>query len=106
MTQEQPEQSAAGADGELDRHRRQIDEIDESLVGLLARRFGVTAEIGRYKAANGIAPADARREAEHLTRMRAVAERAGLDPDFAERILRELMAEVVRRHDEIARDAG
>ncbi len=86
---------------ELAEHRRLIDEIDESLVQLLARRFEVTADIGQLKTAAGLAAVDKQREAEHLAHVGNMAEQAGLDPEIAQMVLQQIIAEVVRRHGEI-----
>ena len=87
---------------ELARHREQIDDIDARLIRLLAERFDVTGQIGLLKAAAEIPPEDPEREAAHIARMRQLAADAGLNADMAERVLREVMAEVVRRHEEVA----
>ena len=51
-------------------------------------------------------PADPVREAEQLERMRALAVEAGLDPAFAEKLLRFILAEVIRHHEEISAESG
>jgi chorismate mutase len=43
-------------------------------------------------------PADPVREAEQIARLRALAEDARLDPEFAEKFLNFVVAEVVRHH--------
>lgn len=86
----------------LTKYRRLIDEIDESLVRLLAQRFEVTGKIGRLKTETGLGAVDEQREVEHLAQMGAVAAEAGLDPEFAQVLLRRIFTEVVRRHNEIA----
>ncbi len=90
------------ASEELAEHRKLIDEIDESMVRLLARRFEVTADIGQLKTAAGLAAVDEQREDAHLAHIGKVAEQAGLDPEIAQMVLRQIIAEVVRRHIEIS----
>lgn len=44
-------------------------------------------------------PADPAREAQQIARLRALAEDAKLDPEFAEKFLNFVIAEVVRHHE-------
>ncbi len=83
--------------------RKSIDNLDAALVCLLAERFQVTEKVGHLKATHGIAAVDPKREAAQSTRMRALAGKAGLDPEFAEQLLRLILKSVVRNHRAIAR---
>jgi chorismate mutase len=83
---------------ELRRLRDSIDNIDAALVHLLAERFKFTKAVGKFKAAQGLPPADPAREAEQIARLRALAESARLDPDFAEKFLAFIVREVIRHH--------
>ncbi len=89
---------------DLWRLRRSIDNIDSALVHMLAERFRVTREVGLLKATRSLPSVDASREAAQVAKLRALAEKAGLDPDFAEGFIRGVMTEVVRQHDAIARE--
>jgi chorismate mutase len=84
---------------ELLRLRMSIDNMDAALVHLLAERFKITQQVGELKAAHGLPPADPRREAQQIERLRALAEEARLDPEFAEKFLNFVVAEVVRHHE-------
>ncbi|HVV65632.1 MAG TPA: chorismate mutase [Rhizomicrobium sp.] len=88
-------------EGELKRLRDSIDNIDAALVHLLAERFKFTKAVGRFKAKNGLPPADPAREAEQIERLRALARSAKLDPDFAEKFLAFIVREVIRHHEAI-----
>ncbi len=88
---------------ELDRLRSSIDNMDAALVHLLAERFKVTQQVGRLKASHGLPPADPQRESEQIARLRRLAEESHLDPEFAEKFLNFVVAEVVRHHEAIAR---
>jgi chorismate mutase len=83
---------------ELQRLRDSIDNIDAALVHLLAERFKFTQAVGKFKAAQGLPPADPPREVEQIARLRALAETAKLDPDFAEKFLAFIVREVIRHH--------
>lgn len=89
-------------DDQLARYRSSIDNIDAALIHLLAERFKVTQDVGRYKAEAGLPPADLDREDEQVARLRALAEESGLDPVFSEKFLRFIVAEVIHHHQRIA----
>jgi chorismate mutase len=89
-------------DPQLDEFRSSIDNIDAALVHLLAERFKVTKAVGRYKATAALPPADPAREEVQITRLRSMAEAAGLDPVFTEKFLRFIVAEVIHHHQRIA----
>ena len=86
----------------LAKYRSSIDNIDAALIHLLAERFKVTQEVGRYKAAAGLPAADPAREDQQVARLRGLAEQAGLDPVFSEKFLRFIVAEVIHHHERIA----
>lgn len=84
---------------ELEELRASIDNLDAALVHLLAERFKCTQRVGRLKAAHGMPPADPAREARQIARLRALAEEAQLDPEFAESFINFVIAEVIRHHE-------
>ncbi len=92
-------------DATLQRYRESIDNIDAALVFLLAERFKITQDVGRYKAEAGLPPADPGREAAQIARLRSLAQTANLDPDFSEKFLRFVIDEVIRHHERV-REAG
>jgi len=91
-------------DSDLLRLRDSIDNIDAALIHLLAERFKCTQTVGRYKAEHGLPPADPAREAKQIERLRALAQEAKLDPDFAEKFLNFIVTEVIRHHEAIRRE--
>lgn len=92
------------AHDELLRLRGSIDNLDAALVHLLAERFKCTEQVGRLKARAGFPPADPNREAVQIERLRRLSDDAGLDPEFAEKILNVIIAEVIRNHRQFVED--
>jgi chorismate mutase len=86
------------AQAELQRLRSSIDNLDAALVHLLAERFKCTEAVGRLKAHAGLPPADPGREAVQIARLKSLSEESGLDPEFAEKILNVIIAEVIQNH--------
>jgi chorismate mutase len=91
---------------ELRRLRDSIDNMDAALVHLLAERFKITQQVGELKARHGLSPADPDREAHQIARLRALAADAKLDPEFAEKFLNFVVAEVVRHHEAALRNSS
>ncbi len=85
----------------LDQFRRSIDNLDAALIYLLAERFRLTQRVGEYKKEHNLPPADKSREARQIERLRSLAAESELDPDFAERLIRFVIDEVIRNHERI-----
>lgn len=85
-------------DDPLAHWRDQIDEIDGQMVALLAKRFKITTDVGRWKAQNEVPPVDPDRERRQVERLHTLASETGLSPDFLERFLRIIIDEVVSHH--------
>ena len=90
------------ATAELLRLRQSIDNVDAALIHMLAERFQFTQHVGRLKADAGLPPSDPDREKVQIARLRALAEEAHLDPEFAEKFLNFIVAEVIHHHQRIA----
>ena len=86
-------------DDTLAQYRQSIDNIDAALVCMLAERFKITQAVGRYKATEGLPPADSAREERQIARLRRLAHDADLDPEFSEKFLRFIIDEVIRHHE-------
>ena len=86
--------------------RGTIDNIDAALVHLLAERFRATQRVGYLKANYQLPAADPSRESAQIDRLRALAEEAHLDPEFAEKFLNFIISEVIRHHERIAEHHG
>ena len=90
------------ANAELLSLRQSIDNVDAVLIHVLAERFKFTQQVGRLKADAGLPPSDPEREKVQIARLRALAEEAHLDPEFAEKFLNFSVAEVIHHHQRIA----
>jgi len=79
-------------------HRASIDRLDAILIYTLGERFKHTQAVGRLKAEHDLPPSDPTREAAQIERLEDLARRADLDPDFAKKLLRFVIDEVIRHH--------
>jgi chorismate mutase len=93
------------ADPVLAGYRASIDNIDAALIHMLAERFRITQAVGTYKARAQLPASDPGREQRQITRLRALAGEAQLDPDFGEKFIRFVIDEVIRHH-ERAKDSA
>ncbi|HEU4808007.1 MAG TPA: chorismate mutase [Homoserinimonas sp.] len=90
------------ATAELLSLRQSIDNVDAALIHVLAERFKFTQRVGRVKAAAGLPASDPERERVQIARLRALAVESHLDPEFAEKFLNFIIAEVIHHHQRIA----
>lgn len=91
--------------GELYSIRSSIDNIDATLVYLLAERFKCTQKVGKLKARYELPPSDPQREEAQISRLKSLAADADLDPAFAEKFLNFIIEEVIRHHRALADEA-
>lgn len=78
---------------ELNALRDNIDEVDKSLLALLARRLRLVAEVGEVKSRYGLPIYAPDREAAMLASRRTEALALGVPPDLIEDVLRRVMRE-------------
>ncbi|MBP1677138.1 MAG: chorismate mutase [Bacteroidetes bacterium] len=81
--------------------RRQIDELDNSLLELLARRMRISEEIGQYKKEHNMPILQAQRYDEILQNRISQAESMGMDGEFMKTVLVAIHEESVRHQQEI-----
>ena len=86
---------------QLKEYRDSIDNIDAAMVFLLSERFKITHKVGVLKAKNTLLPADKSREAQQVSRLRKLSKEADLDPEFAEKMLNFIIAEVISNHENL-----
>ncbi len=81
--------------------RKSLDIIDQSLILLLAERFRVTDKVGHYKKEMKLPPVDSQREQLQFKKIEELAAEVGVNPDFAHKMLRTIIDEVVTNHKKI-----
>ena len=86
---------------ELQEIRKQIDDIDDRLLLLLAERFQLTHTVGVIKAKQNLNSFDSSREAEKITRLRERCDSLEIDPNLVEELFTRIMQEVVKNHDRL-----
>lgn len=85
--------------------RRQIDELDNNLLELLASRMRVSREIGTYKKEHNMPILQAQRYDEILNSRIAQALQMGLDTEFMKTVLVAIHEESVRHQQEIMKQS-
>ncbi len=80
-----------GDDTTLEDLRRRLNDIDRRLLGVVAERKALSAEVARVKRATGRPTRDFEREREVILGVRAAAAELGLAPTLAEDLLRLLI---------------
>jgi chorismate mutase / prephenate dehydratase len=87
--------SVSGQQPELDELRRSLDAVDSGIVGLIAERGRVVADIARLKEHGSAAVRDADRERQVLAGVAAVATELGVSASLVRRVFRELIGDSV-----------
>jgi chorismate mutase/prephenate dehydrogenase len=89
----------------LEELRKRLSEVDRELIGLVAARQKIIAEIGAHKIQNSVPTRDYEREREVLKGASTQARALGLEPEIAEQIM-ELLIQVSLTHQEQRRVAA
>jgi chorismate mutase len=76
---------------DLSELRAGIDDVDATLVSLLAQRARLVQGVVRYKRANHMRVVDRAREERMLVRIADLATAEGLDPRVAQQVLRTII---------------
>jgi chorismate mutase len=85
----------------LDALRRQIDEIDNSLIELLAKRMRISREIGQYKREHGLTIVQTGRYSEILDKRGAQGVLCGMSSEFMKDIFESIHEESVHQQIEV-----
>ena len=81
--------------------RKQIDEVDDALIELLAKRMRVCREIGQYKKEHGMTILQTTRYSEILDKRGAQGSLCGIGPDCVKKIFEAIHEESVNQQMEI-----
>lgn len=92
MSEQQPPEPPV----ELLTLRARIDELDRQLLDILAQRLAVCHEVARIKETRDLPIIQPQRVRDVVTSRRQVAIDLGIDPDFAEQVVRVVLAETHR----------
>jgi 4-amino-4-deoxychorismate mutase len=84
--------------------RADIDAIDRELVALLAKRYAVVHRVAVVKKRDGLPAVLPERIAVVKRQARALAENAGLSPDFVESLYHLIIEEACRLEEEFLAD--
>ena len=76
--------------------RKEIDELDSQLLQLLAKRMGISSEIGTYKREHNMPVLQSSRYDEVLKSRREMGEKLELDGEFVDKIMTSIHEESVR----------
>jgi chorismate mutase/prephenate dehydrogenase len=90
----------------LDELRKRLSEVDRELVGLIAARQKIVAEIGAHKIQHAVPTRDYEREREVLKGARSEARARGLEPELAEEIMQILIRSSLTRQERSRVAAG
>lgn len=88
----------------IDSYRSEIDDIDEQIMTLLAKRQAVVLKIAHYKAQQGMTAMQPDRHQAVALERQERAIRHGLNPSMVITIWRSIMNEAVRIQEEALRD--
>jgi chorismate mutase/prephenate dehydrogenase len=86
----------------LEQLRQQLDQLDSEIVSLIGRRQAIAREVAAAKRATGYPTRDYQREREVIMAARQRAEREGLSPDVAEKVLRLLIRSSLTTQEQVA----
>ena len=81
--------------------RKSIDEIDNDLIDLLARRMAISREIGQYKKEHNMTVLQTSRYNEILDKRGAQGSLCGMDSEFIKAVFEQVHEESVRQQMEI-----
>lgn len=92
---------SAGTTESLDALRKQIDEVDNQLLELLAKRMRICREIGTYKKEHNLTVVQTARYTEILDKRGAQASLCGMSPNFIRDVFEHIHEESVAQQIEI-----
>ena len=88
-------------DEQLNELRKIIDRIDYGILKSLSERFKYTMKVGLLKSEHNIPSVDPNREKRQIKRLRALAKKQKISADLVENIMRHVIDEAIKQHNEI-----
>lgn len=85
----------------LKKLRQQIDKLDSQLLKILARRFAVTKQVGKYKKKKNLNPLAQKREKEIFRKRKIWAKKLNLNPLLIEKLFKLIIKNVKENHQKI-----
>lgn len=85
-------QGRSGKTGRLERHRKDVSDIDQEIVRLLSKRADLVSRIWDLKLELGMPLEDPRQERQVRLRARRWARDYGMDPELAEKVISWILA--------------
>lgn len=82
---------------DLAKYREQINNVDEELLKLLAKRFAVVEAVGKYKKMHGMAVVDRFREEEIIQKLIKKAAEHNISEDLVQTIWRAIFEESYKK---------
>lgn len=76
---------------DLNRMRQDIDQIDDQIVSLLAKRQSIVEDVVEFKKKHNLPVYHSAREEDLISRRRSQAKAAGLDPNYIEELFRTIL---------------
>lgn len=84
--------------------RKQIDELDDSIIDVIAKRMRISREIGQYKKEHGMTIVQTSRYSEILDKRGAQGSLLGIDPECIKRIFEAIHEESVAQQVEVMKN--
>lgn len=85
----------------LQKLRKQVDQIDKKLLKILAERFKITKKIGELKSKRSLPACDKKREILLFKERESLAKKLGLNKGLAKNIFNEIIKTVKKDHKKI-----
>ncbi len=80
----------------LEKLRKQIDEIDQNIINLIAQRMDIVKFIGEYKKKNNLAPLQLKRWHQILKSRKNQANKLNINPQLIENIWNNIHKEALK----------
>lgn len=80
--------------------RKEIDEVNNSLIDTLTKRKAIVLSIAKIKKENNIAVFDKKREQDLLVKIQEISAKKGLNPEFVKKVFELILENSKEEQDE------